>query len=237
MTILSCFHDESSAYRFTERVAWKDGPICPHCGEGGRFGQLHGDTTSVGTWKCYGCRRLFSVRHKTPLYKSHLPVHVWLQAIYLIAATDSQIGACRLASVLGISFRSAVHMRCKVQLAIEARSEPPLDRDDGDIEALTRSAIWQAGASDEDVQSGWCVARFDRFKAAVDASTEPGTSARFIGMIEAVVGPISNGEAPAAEVEEPKRRRLARFSYGMPLPMRAYLRRPARGSIRPERRP
>jgi len=174
MTILSCFHDESSAYRFTERVAWKAGPVCPHCGENGRFGQLHGDTTSVGTWKCYSCRRLFSVRHKTPLYKSHLPVHVWLQGIYLIAATDGHIGACRLASVLGISFRSAVHMRCKVQLAIEARPEAEIpDRDDDDIEALTRSAPWQAGASDEDTQSGWCVARFDRFKAAVGAPPNP----------------------------------------------------------------
>jgi hypothetical protein len=76
------FADEASAHDYLEGIIWPRGPRCPHCGQD-RVGKLNGATTRLGTYKCYGCRKAFSLTHGTIFSGSHVPLHKWLQAIYL----------------------------------------------------------------------------------------------------------------------------------------------------------
>jgi transposase-like protein len=111
------FRDEQSAYSFVEGRIWRDGPKCPHCGGSQRIGKLRGESTRIGTYKCYHCRRLFSVRLGTIFECSHVPLHKWLQAIYLCGCETKPIKPQRLGSILSVSFKTAVFMIRRLQNA------------------------------------------------------------------------------------------------------------------------
>lgn len=107
-------YDEQVAFLSLERLVWPVGPICPHCGETSRLGRLNGASTPIGTWKCYSCRKPFTVRHGTIFHNSHVPIHVWLQALYLLVATKQKAGPQRLGQILGVSARTAWHLKLKI---------------------------------------------------------------------------------------------------------------------------
>ena len=41
---------------------WANGRICPHCGVVDKSGALRGKTDRVGSYKCYACRKKFTVK-------------------------------------------------------------------------------------------------------------------------------------------------------------------------------
>ena len=104
---LERFANELSAHRYLEGIIWPDGVRCPHCGGTERIGKLNGASTRLGTYKCYGCRRSFSVTHGTLFMSSHVPVHKWLQAIYLTAGGTKNIRPHHLQQILNVSFKTA----------------------------------------------------------------------------------------------------------------------------------
>ncbi len=75
------FHDEAAAFKFVEDRVWPTGPVCPHCGSVERIGKLEGKSTRLGVYKCYACRKPFTVRVGTIFEDSHIE----LQAV---AASD-----------------------------------------------------------------------------------------------------------------------------------------------------
>ena len=56
------FHDEAAAYRYLEAPLWAKGRVCPHCGVVDRSSEMGGKSTRIGVYKCYACRKQFSVR-------------------------------------------------------------------------------------------------------------------------------------------------------------------------------
>ena len=79
------FHNEEAAYAFVEARIWPDGPVCPKCGSKERIGKMGGKSTRIGTYKCYVCRKPFTVKMGTIFEDSHVPMRLWLQAIYLLS--------------------------------------------------------------------------------------------------------------------------------------------------------
>jgi transposase-like protein len=104
---LERFANELSAHRYLEGIIWPNGVRCPHCGGTERIGKLNGASTRLGTYKCYGCRRSFSVTHGTLFMSSHVPVHKWLQAIYLTGGGTKNIRPHHLQQILNVSFKTA----------------------------------------------------------------------------------------------------------------------------------
>src|ERR1700733_6507395 len=74
-------HDEEAAFKFVESRVWPNGPVCPHCACVERIGKLEGKSTRMGVYKCYNCRKPFTVRVGTIFEDSHLEFKLWLQAI------------------------------------------------------------------------------------------------------------------------------------------------------------
>ena len=56
------FKNETAAYRYVESVVWPNGRVCPHCGVIDQSGPLKGKSTRLGTYKCYACRKPFTVK-------------------------------------------------------------------------------------------------------------------------------------------------------------------------------
>ena len=112
------FHDEAAAFAFVEARVWPNGPACPHCGGMDRIGRLNGKSTRYGVMKCYDCRKPFTVRVGTIFEDSHVALHLWLQAIFLVAASKKGISANQLHRVLGVTLKTAWFMGHRIRLAM-----------------------------------------------------------------------------------------------------------------------
>lgn len=111
---LAMFADEVSAHRYLERVLWPNGVDCPRCGTSARVRKLDGASTRAGTYKCYGCRKTFSLLHGTVMSSSHVPAHKWLQAIYLTDGGTKPMRPYHLHRILNVSFKTAASMMRRI---------------------------------------------------------------------------------------------------------------------------
>ena len=127
-------HDEAKAIEFVEARVWPNGPVCPHCGGTTRLGRLEGKSTRIGTLKCYECRKPFTVKVGTIFEDSHIPLHLWLQAIFLIASSKKGISSNQLHRILGITLKSAWFLSHRIRLAMDEQIGK-LGEDGGIVEA------------------------------------------------------------------------------------------------------
>src|SRR6266545_599362 len=101
------FQNEAAAFAYVEARLWPNGPVCHHCGETERIGRLQGKTTRPGLYKCYACRKPFTVRMGTIFESSHLPLHLWLQIIHLMCASKKGISTHQIQRMLRCSMKTA----------------------------------------------------------------------------------------------------------------------------------
>jgi transposase-like protein len=110
-----CFKDEGAALELVQACLWTNGVVCPHCGETRRTGLLRGVSTSTGTYKCYGCRKLFSVRTGTIFENSHVPLRKWLKALFLTGCGADSIKPFQLSLAIDVSFKTAALMIAQIK--------------------------------------------------------------------------------------------------------------------------
>jgi transposase-like protein len=115
------FHNEEAAFAYVEAKLWPAGPVCHHCGGMNRVGKLKGKTTRPGLYKCYSCRKPFTVRMGTVFESSHAPMRIWLQTIYMMCASKKGISTQQLHRTFGGSMKTAWFLGHRVR---EAMREP-----------------------------------------------------------------------------------------------------------------
>jgi transposase-like protein len=128
MSVLSesYLHDEQKAYDFVESVLWPNGAACPHCGDGKHNSRMRGKSTRIGAYKCYACRKKFTVKIGTIFEDSHIPMRSWLQAIYLLASSKKGISSNQLHRTLGITLKSAWFMSHRIREAMRSGALAPM---------------------------------------------------------------------------------------------------------------
>lgn len=136
MSVLSAphFHDEQAAYEFVEARVWPTGRVCPHCGTVDRSGPLSGKSTRIGTYKCYACRKPFTVKVGTIFESSHVKLHIWLQAIFLIASSKKGISSNQLHRTLGVTLKTAWFMSHRIREAMASGDLSPFGSNGGVVE-------------------------------------------------------------------------------------------------------
>jgi transposase-like protein len=116
--------DEEEACALLHEWLWPDGMACPHCGTKGDIGRLRGPATRIGTFKCYSCRKPFSIKSLTVFGGSHLPIHIWLQAIYMMTSTNGMCSSAQLQEVLGFTNKTAAMVRQTVLNLLQSAGMP-----------------------------------------------------------------------------------------------------------------
>ena len=147
MSVLSApyMHDEAAAFAHVESILWQDGPVCPHCGVIDRAYRLEGVRTKPskknpegkerhGLWKCRECRKQFTVRKGTIFEESHLPLHLWLQAIHLMVSSKKGISSHQLHRVLGITYKSAWFLTHRIRECMRGGDLAPFGSGGGTVE-------------------------------------------------------------------------------------------------------
>jgi transposase-like protein len=120
------FQSEEAAYEHVEAMLWPNGPVCPHCGVLGRAYTLKGNATRIGLKKCAACRKQFTVKIGTIFEDSHIPLHKWLQAFYLLCSSKKGISSHQLHRTLGISYKAAWFMSHRIREGMRDDSLAPL---------------------------------------------------------------------------------------------------------------
>jgi transposase-like protein len=132
------FQDEGVAYAKLESIVWPNGPVCPHCGLLGRMKTMGGTTTRSGLYKCYGCRKQSRVTVGTVFEKSHVKLHVWLQAMFLLCSGKKDISSNQLSRSLGVTAKTAWFMSRRLHEAMATGGAlPPMGG-----EGATRALGW-----------------------------------------------------------------------------------------------
>jgi transposase-like protein len=136
MSVLNAphFHNEEAAYKFVEARIWPNGRICPHCGTIDHSGKLQGKSTRIGVYKCYDCRKPFTVKIGTVFEASHIRLHIWLQAIFLLCSSKKGISSNQLHRTLGVTLKTAWFMSHRIREAMRSGDLSPFGGNGGAVE-------------------------------------------------------------------------------------------------------
>ena len=130
------FHVEAKARAHFEALRWPDGPVCPFCSATGktiarvarkaqkpRKPPLAGKRyrpARDGLFYCNSCKKTFSVTVNTVMHRSHIPLHKWAAAFYIVSASKTAVSAFQMSRMLGITYRRAWYLCDDVREALKA---------------------------------------------------------------------------------------------------------------------
>lgn len=100
--LFEMFPDQETARAYLEGRLWPNGPRCPVCGLGERI-----TARKAGFYRCNQCKEDFTVRTGTVFERSHVPLHKWVYAMYLLVTSRKGISSMQLAKEIGITQKSA----------------------------------------------------------------------------------------------------------------------------------
>jgi transposase-like protein len=100
--LFEMFPDQETARVYLEGRLWPNGPRCPVCGLGERI-----TARTDGYYRCNQCKEDFTVRTNTIFERSHVPLHKWIYAMYLLVTARKGISSMQLAKEIGITQKSA----------------------------------------------------------------------------------------------------------------------------------
>lgn len=128
------FHDEAKALAHLEASRWPNGATCPHCGSD-RVRKMEGKT-QAGMFLCNDCRDKFTVRTGSVMERSHVPLHKWLLATHLMAASKKGMSAKQMERMLGVTYKTAWFLCHRIREAMDgAAPQGPLGGPDAVVEA------------------------------------------------------------------------------------------------------
>lgn len=142
------FQNEPAAFAFIEKLLWPNGPVCPFANKATgvicaslpqRVGKLANVRTKPskkhpqgvvrhGLYKCYHCRQQFTVRKGTIFEETQLPMHLWLQVIYLMNSSKKGLATRQVQRLLNCSMETAWFLTHRVREMMKPSEDvtPPI---------------------------------------------------------------------------------------------------------------
>jgi len=141
--VFELFPDQHAARKYLEHRLWPSGATCPECGKGERITGRNGDF-----YRCNACKLDFTVRTGTIFERSHVPLHKWLYAMYLLATARKGISSIQLAKEIGITQKSAwfvlhrLREACGGRRSGEVKAAPISTDNAGSFYAVMRRGLY-----------------------------------------------------------------------------------------------
>jgi transposase-like protein len=109
---------EEAARLWFENLRWPHGMVCPHCGSVGRAYTR----SKPGLYRCAEkeCRKDFTVRTKSVLESSHIPLRQWAQAFTLLCSSKKGMSAHQVHRTLKITYKSAWFLCHRIREAMRS---------------------------------------------------------------------------------------------------------------------
>ena len=103
LQLFEMFPDQEAARMYLESKLWPHGVKCPTC----KSGEQITTRKRQGFYRCNACKLDFTVRTGTIFGRSHVPLHKWLYAMYLLLTARKGISSLQLSKEISITQRSA----------------------------------------------------------------------------------------------------------------------------------
>lgn len=110
--------DQDAARIYLESRLWPNGVTCPTCA-----GQDRITTRKGGFYRCNKCRLDFTVRTGTIFERSHVPLHKWVYAMYLVVTARKGISSMQLAKEIGVTQKTAWFMLQRLREACAGKMD------------------------------------------------------------------------------------------------------------------
>jgi Transposase zinc-ribbon domain len=133
MSIISrrYFWDEQAAHAKLEEIVWPNGPVCTRCGATDRIGAVTGKGARAGLKFCCRCRKQFRATVGTMFEGSHVPLHKWFQACFLLSAAGDVISPYQLHLRLEVTNKTALGIVHRLAWIIGSGDSTALDSSRG----------------------------------------------------------------------------------------------------------
>ena len=105
LQLFEMFPDQETARLYLEGRLWPTGVSCPTCS-----GQERITVRKGGYYRCNQCKLDFTVRTGTIFERSHVPLHKWIYAMYLLVTSRKGISSMQLAKEIGVTQKTAWFM-------------------------------------------------------------------------------------------------------------------------------
>lgn len=109
--------DPETARLYLETRLWPVGPVCPSCITSQRI-----TTRKGGFYRCNQCKLDFTVRTGTIFERSHVPLHKWVYAMYLVVTARKGISSMQVAKEIGVTQKTAWFMLQRLREACEGKT-------------------------------------------------------------------------------------------------------------------
>jgi transposase-like protein len=179
------FHSEEAAYEYVEARVWPHGATCPKCGERERVSKMQGKSTRIGAYKCYKCRKPFTVKIGTIFESSHVKMNVWLQAIYLMVGSKKGVSSNQLHRILGVTLKTAWFMSHRIREAMRDGNVAPFGSGGGIVEV---DETFIGRDKDKPIKGGW--SHKNKVLSLVDRTTGRAKSVHIKDLTKKSIHPI-----------------------------------------------
>ena len=93
-----------------------------------KSGALKGKGDRIGLYKCYACRKKFTVKVGTIFEDSHIQMRDWLVAIHLVCSSKKGFSANQLHRTLGVTLKTAWFIGHRIREAMRTGGLAPYGR-------------------------------------------------------------------------------------------------------------
>src|SRR5918912_715198 len=112
--LMDYFSSEQECRAWLEETRWPNGIECLRC-KSKNVSRVKNRVQLV----CNSCHYHFSVTAGTIFHDSHLPLHKWFLAVYLIVESKKGISANQLKRSLGVAYKTAWYLTHRIRSALK----------------------------------------------------------------------------------------------------------------------
>jgi transposase-like protein len=116
---MQSFPDGDAARLYLEQLRWQGKPACPHCGSADRqYKEKRNDKEDY--FRCFQCKKVYTVRTGTIFERSHVPLDKWMFAIYQVVTSRKGISSLQLSKELGVTQLTSWFMLQRIREACKS---------------------------------------------------------------------------------------------------------------------
>jgi len=110
--LMHMFPNEQAALDYLKPIIWPNGPVCPHCKS-----RDIATRSKDNQYNCRECRKDFTIRVGNIFHRSHVPLHKWLYAMYLLVTSRKGISSLQLSKEIGVTQKTAWFLLQRIRAA------------------------------------------------------------------------------------------------------------------------
>jgi len=111
--LIEQYGDDSKCRKAIENLRWPDGVRCPACGS-----EKISRIVARNQFDCDSCRYQFSATSGTIFHDTHLPLHKWFLATYLLCESKKGMPALQMQRMLKTTYRTSWYLCHRIRAAM-----------------------------------------------------------------------------------------------------------------------